>query len=285
MVKAQENIPEIQIWPNGAAESNCVTALEKTSNNVKAFGKTLNGIIENISEGSFSVYQADKTKNTGAAVLICPGGAYMVQASQSEGILFAKWCAENGITGIVLKYRLPNGHPEIPLKDAQEAIRIVRKHATEWNINPDKIGISGFSAGGHLASLLLTHFNDTSRADFGILFYPLTSLEGKSDALAGLRKILLGKDAENKAKIDYYSSEKQVQYNSPPTIIFQSDDDQIVIPENSILFYQALKQKSIPASLHIFPEGGHGWGFEKDFSYYDQLKRLILDWLGHQKII
>jgi acetyl esterase/lipase len=177
-----------------------------------------------------------------------------------------------------MKYRLPNGHHEIPLKDVQEAMRIIRTRASEWNINPGKIGISGFSAGGHLASTLLTHFDESSRPDFGILFYPVISF-GEINTHIGSRKNLLGLNEKNQELIDYYSNEKQIKENTPPTILLLSDDDKAVVPENSILFYRGLKEKKIPACMHVFPIGGHGWGFNKNFRYHEQMKNLILEWL------
>ncbi|MDL2251581.1 alpha/beta hydrolase [Odoribacter sp. OttesenSCG-928-J03] len=276
---------EIPVWPDGATESNGITAPESTIDGVPGFGRISNGIIANISEASFRIYPADSSKNTGLAILICPGGAYRIEAAEEEGNWMAEWLAENGITGIVLKYRLPNGHPEIPLKDTQEAMRIIRNNALVWGIAPNKIGICGFSAGGHLASTLLTHFDETSRPDFGILFYPRISLVGNSPGLINVRKTFLGKNAQNQEFIDYYSNNQQVKENTPPSILFVSDDDDVVPPENSLLFYQALREKSISASLHIFPEGGHGWGFHKDFRYHEQVKALVWEWLKTQRFI
>lgn len=274
---------EVRIWPEGAPESNGITAPEKIRNGVASFGRVSNGIIENISDASFRIFPANRTKNSGAAILICPGGAYKAEAAEEEGNWIAEWYAENGITGIVLKYRLPNGHPDIPLKDAREAMRIIRKNALAWDIQPDKIGVCGFSAGGHLASTLLTHFDVDSRPDFGILFYPRISLSGNATGLINVRKTFLGKDAENQSLIDYFSNDKQVKDNTPPVILLLSDDDGLVPPENSILFYQALRAKNIPSSLHIFPEGGHGWGFHSDFRYHKQVKALLWEWLKVQK--
>ncbi len=271
-ISAQKAI-EIQVWPNGAKESNGITANESVDPE---------GRISNIKEASFKIYPADKAKNTGMAILICPGGGYGIEAATHEGSDYAQWFAENGITGIVMKYRLPNGHHEIPLKDVQEAMKIIRSKAAEWSINPNKIGVSGFSAGGHLASTLLTHFDETSRPDFGVLFYPVITF-GEINTHIGSRKNLLGKDEKNNELIDYYSNEKQIKANTPPTLLILSDDDKAVVPENSISFYRGLKEKNIPASLYIFPVGGHGWGFKKDFAYHEQMKDLVLEWLQKQK--
>ncbi len=273
-LKAQQVI-EVPIWPEGAAVSNGITAEETTNES---------GHIRNITEASFKVYPADKEKNTGVAVLICPGGGYGMEAAGHEGSDFAQWYALNGITGIVMKYRLPNGHHEIPLGDVQEAMRIIRNKAAGWGIDPQKIGISGFSAGGHLASTLLTHFDEASRPNFGILFYPVISL-GEVNTHIDSRKNLLGTEVKDFRIVDYYSNEKQIKDNTPPALLLLSDDDRVVIPENSILFYQGLKAKKIPAGLYIFPEGGHGWGFNKNFRYHEQMKTLILDWLKQQQLM
>lgn len=200
-----------------------------------------------------------------------------MEAGRHEGSDFAEWFAANGITAILLKYRLPNRHHEIPLKDTQEAIRIIRKNAEEWGIHPQKIGIAGFSAGGHVASTLLTHFDEICRPDFGILFYPVISMNNITHT--GSRNNLIGNRPDS-TLADYYSNEKQVQKDTPPTLLLLSDDDQTVAPENSTLFYNALKTNHIPACMYIFPEGGHGWGFKKSFKYHDEMKKLILDWIN-----
>jgi acetyl esterase/lipase len=223
------------------------------------------------------IFPADKGQNTGVAVLICPGGGYVKEAVLHEGTQFASWFAANGITAAVLKYRLPNKHHDIPLKDAQEALRILRKDAAKWGINPQKIGISGFSAGGHLASTLLTHFDTTCRPDFGILFYPVISMK-EAVTHQGSRNNLIGNKYDEKL-IRLYSNEKHVQKNTPSTLLILSDDDPTVAPANSILFYNALKANKIPAAIYIFPEGKHGWGFNKTFKYHEEMKKLVLDWI------
>ncbi len=269
-ISAQEYM-EIQLWPNGPKESNGITEPEKED--TEADG----GRIHNISVASMKVYLADKNKNTGTAIIICPGGGYKIEAALHEGKMFAEWYATNGITAIILKYRLPNKHHQIPLKDAQEAMRIVRKNASEWGINPQKIGISGFSAGGHLASTLLTHFDESSKPNFGILFYPVISMR-PSVSHGGSRKNLMGEEY-NETLITEYSNDEQVTKDTPSTLLLLSDDDKTVPPLNSTLFYNALKKNNIPASMYIFPEGKHGWGFKSSFKYHEEMKQLVLDWL------
>lgn len=263
----------IPIWPEGVPESNGITQPE-TVNNER---------ISNVSIPSMTFYPAKKSANTGAVILICPGGGYVIEAAKHEGSDFANWLADNGISSFVLKYRLPNKHSYIPSKDAKQAIRIIRSRAGEFGIDPHKIGISGFSAGGHLASTVGTHFDSSCRPDFMILFYPVISMQ-ESLTHGGSRENLLG-TGYNKDSINYYSNELQVTKDTPPALIFLSDDDKTVIPQNSINFYQALKENGVPASLHIFPEGGHGWGFKKEFRYHEIFKTIYLDWLQEMKFI
>jgi acetyl esterase/lipase len=264
-VQSQEFV-EISIWPDGATEDNGLTAVETERE----------GNFYNVSTASMKIFSPDKSKNTGIAIIICPGGSYGMQAAQHEGTQFASWYASNGITGVVLKYRLPNKHHEIPLKDVREALRIIRKDAAQWGIDPQKIGISGFSAGGHLAATLLTHFDSSCRPDFGILFYPVISMKA-SITHHGSKENLIGKQ-DDEALVQLYSNEGQVKKDTPPTLLLLSDDDKVVVPENSTSFYQALKANNIPAAMYIFPTGGHGWGFKQTFKYHEDMKKLILDW-------
>lgn len=267
IVTYSQEFVEIPVWPGGAAESNGITEPETEKD----------GRISNISTASMKIFPADKSKNTGIAILICPGGGYRIEAADHEGCLFASWYAAQGITAVVLKYRLPNKHHAIPLKDAQEAMRILRKEAGKWGINLQKIGISGFSAGGHLASTLLTHFDESCRPDFGVLFYPVISMKD-SITHQGSRNNLIG-EKDNRDLLRLYSSEEQVKKDTPPTLLLLSDDDETIVPENSTLFYNALKANKIPATMYIFPEGKHGWGFNKTFKYHEEMKRLLLDWI------
>jgi acetyl esterase/lipase len=260
----------VKLWEGNPPTDNGITEPEKMDANYW---------ITNVSSPELTIYLPEKGKGNGKAVVICPGGGYAGLASHHEGTLVAQWLNQQGIAGIVLKYRLPNKHKEVPLNDAQQAIRYVREHAKEWQIQPDKIGIAGFSAGGHLAATASTHFTTegtSSRPDFSILFYPVITLDVTIHD--GMIKGFLG---DNYAKEDLYafSNEKQVNVNTPPAILLLSDDDRGVPPENSILYYQALKANGIKAALYIFPSGGHGWGFREDFAYYRQFTGLLAAWL------
>lgn len=273
LMAVSQNLKTIDIWPGGVPESNGITEKEIIENER----------ISNVSVPQMTMYAPVNGKNTGVAILVCPGGGYIRQAAGHEGSQFGKWLSENGITAFVLKYRLPNGHAFIPSKDASQAINIIRKNAAEWGINPSKIGISGFSAGGHLASTAGTIFTASTRPDFMILFYPVITMK-ESVTHAGSRENLLGKNY-SKDSLEYYSTENRVTANTPPALIFLSDDDKAVVPENSIAFYRALKSNGVKASMHIFPEGGHGWGYRETFRYHNVWKGLYMDWLKQIKIL
>ena len=235
--------------------------------------------LTNISKPTLTIFSPSKDKNNGMAVIICPGGGYAGLAFQHEGTEVAQWLNTLGITGVVLKYRMPNKHKEVPLDDAWQAIRYVRKNAKELGVNPGKVGIAGSSAGGHLASTVSTHYSYEgicTRPDFSILFYPVITAERATHG--GSRNNLLG-DNPSAADIHIFSNEKQVNNNTPPAILLLSDDDKTVLPQNSVDYYNALKNNNVPATMYIFPEGGHGWGMNKDFKYHDQMINLLEMWL------
>jgi len=260
-----------------------------------------NGIvrISKVQKPDMAVYLPSKSNATGQAVVICPGGGYSILAYDWEGTDVAKWLNSKGIAGIVLKYRLPGSKSNIvrhksPLLDAQRALRLTRYHAEEWNINPDKIGVMGFSAGGHLASTLGTHFDEvksgiedpvamaSSRPDFMILVYPVISFDPKFGHI-GSRNNLLGKNPDQEL-IDRFSNEKQVTADTPPTFLIHAGDDGGVPVENSLMFYKALQEHDVPAEMHIFPEGGHGFGLALENEHLHTWTDLCIDWMkGMQK--
>jgi acetyl esterase/lipase len=237
-----QNYMEQKVWLAGAPESNGIVAEEE----ITPTGQALNS-----KEAKVYIYFPEQKKSKMTAVLICPGGGYSRQAMNHEGHDVAKWLASKGIVGVVLKYRLPNGHSEIPLHDAQEAMRLIRRQSSEWGVDSSKVGVCGFSAGGHLASTLGTHYDRSSRPDF---------------------------------KVDQYSNEGKVTAGVPPTLLILSDDDKAVIPQNSIDFYSALKRVGVPASMYIFPVGGHGFGFNTWFQYHGQMKQLLELWLNSKMV-
>jgi acetyl esterase/lipase len=217
-------------------------------------------------------YPAKPGEGNGTAVVICPGGGYWGLAIQHEGAQIAEWFNSFGVTAFVLKYRLPDDaimkdKSVGPLQDAQEAIRLVRRHAKEWNINPDKIGIMGFSAGGHLASTASTHFNEkiyepsdntSARPDFSILIYPVISMDSVITHI-GSRNNLLGEHPSSD-QIIRFSNELQVTDQTPPAFLIHSLDDNVVPVQNSINYALALKKYAIPCELHLYEHGGHGYG-------------------------
>lgn len=233
-------------------------------------------------EALITVYHPDAGSNNGRAAVICPGGAYGMLAIDHEGKMIAEWLADNGITAVVLKYRLPHGNHEIPAADAREAIRHVRRNADAWGVDSHKVGIIGSSAGGHLASTVSTHLTDSlSRPDFTVLFYPVISAD-PAITHAGSINNLLGDLSDDEPMLRLYSNELHVTADTPPTMLLLSDDDTVVPPANSLRYYQALKDNGVAASMYIFPIGGHGWGFHPTFTFHPQVKTLILDWFNRR---
>lgn len=248
--------------------------------------------ISKVSVPEITVFQPAKSSGKNAAVIICPGGGYAILAYNLEGTTVAHILNDWGVTAIVLKYRLPSD--EImkdksigPVQDAQRAIQYVRENAKQLNVDPEKIGIMGFSAGGHLASTASTHFDKeyisnpnhiSLRPDFSILGYPVISM---MDTLthSGSRDNLLGKNP-SKEMITNFSNERQVTKDTPPTFLVLAGDDNGVNPENSIKYYEALLKNHVPAELHIYQNGGHGFGtriLEKNDNWMD----ILRIWMGH----
>lgn len=214
----------------------------------------------------------------GTAIVMCPGGGYTHQATGHEGHDMADWMNSQGITYVVLKYRLPHGDSSLPLADAEDAMRLVRKHAAEWGVDPKRVGIAGASAGGHLATTLATHYSSAeTRPDFQVLFYPVVSMEA-SKTHRGSRDNLLGKEA-TEDQVRNFSNELQVTSDTPKAFIMLSSDDKAVPPANSIDYYTALVANGIPVSLHAYPTGGHGWGFRDSFPYKRQWTGELEKWL------
>jgi len=227
--------------------------------------------VRNITQPTLTIYLPDKKIATGASVIICPGGGYGVECYHAEGTLIAEAFIKRGIAAFVLKYRLPSELIMIdksigPLQDAQQAIKTLRQRASEWQLDTAKIGIVGFSAGGHLASTAGTHFeksyipNDEKislRPNFMILVYPVISMK---DGLThrGSRESLLGTSPEAE-RIALFSNELQVRPNTPPTWLTHAGDDNVVTVENSILFYKELIRNHVPAEMHLYPSGNHGF--------------------------
>ena len=235
----------------------------------------------NTTKAVLYVYNADQAKATGQAVVICPGGGYAKLSMDQEGYLMAQWLAKNGIAAFVLEYRLPNAHKEVPLEDAVEAIRVVRKKAKKFNIDPSKVGIMGFSAGGHLAASASNIPAVKDRPNFSILFYPVVIANHYTSHVGSFRN-LLGKGF-NQADADDFSMEKLASENTPPTILLLSDDDTTVPAAGAAMYYAALRYHGVKAAMYVFPEGGHGWGNYDTFSYQKEWQHLLLRWLSELK--
>ena len=228
------------------------------------------------------VYLPNKKSATGQAVIICPGGGYSILAYDWEGTDIAKLFNAHGIAAFVLKYRLPDSlsstaPDQVPLLDAKQAMRIVRSRAGEWNINPNKIGIMGFSAGGHLASTLSTHFEEDTKPNFSILIYPVISMD-KNIAHMGSRNNLIGKHPAD-AMVKLYSNELQITPQTPPTFLVHATDDNGVPVENSLYYYQGLKKNGVAAEMHIYPTGGHGFGLALGKGALASWPSLMIAWL------
>ncbi len=228
--------------------------------------------IRKVTEPTLNFFLANNNDSKNAAVIICPGGGYSLLSHEKEGNKVAEWFNSIGVSAFVLKYRLPSDVIMIdkttgPLQDAQEAMRTLRRRAQEWNLDPTKIGVIGFSAGGHLASTLSTHYNDkvydskdtiSARPDFSILVYPVISME-EGITHKGSKENLLGENTSSEL-IEKYSNQKQVDSNTPKTFLVHATDDSAVPVENSINYYLALKKHKVPAEIHLYEDGGHGFG-------------------------
>ena len=267
----------IKLWDNATApHSNRLTGEDKDEGQER---------ISNTNVAELYIYEAEPAKATGQAVVICPGGGYRLLAMGHEGHQYAKWMAENGITTAVLKYRLPNNTPQVPMEDAAEALRYM-KDEYRGKAAIKQLGIMGFSAGGHLAASTavgsLKANGDTSaraalRPDFAVLFYPVIT-GNPSQTHKGSYDYLLGSDRTQELT-DRWSPELVAGKDAPQTLLILSSDDATVPPINSTKFYNALRELGIPASINILPSGGHGWGFRDSFKYKAIWQETMLQWL------
>lgn len=249
----------MEVWPNGAPNANG----------------------DDKDKAELTVYLPDAKKATGRAIVCCPGGGYSHLAMDHEGHQWATFFNNQGIALIVLKYRMPHGNYVVPISDAEQAMKIVRQNAAEWHIDPHNVGIMGFSAGGHLASTIATHSKGDAAPDFQILFYPVITMDlgfthkGSHDNLLGTnhdKKKLRKLEAE-------YSNDQQVNRTTPRAFLALSDDDKAVPAANGFGYYQQLYKHDVPASIHIYPSGGHGWGYRESFAYHYQMVFELKAWL------
>ncbi len=266
---------DLPLYPDGARGNNGITAPEVNEG----------GFIMNVSEPAISVYLPQPEKATGQVVIAFPGGGYMGVVWAHDGTGLSEWFNEQGIALVMLKYRMPNGHPEIPLGDALAAIELVRGNARDWGIDSGNVGVMGFSAGGHLAALASTLFTGAgNRPDFAVLIYPLISLSEELSHFS-VRDIFLG-EGYTAADAERYSAEKQVGRDTPPMFIAATARDGVVDPRSSTAMFDALQAMDIPSSLHIYPFGEHGWEFsapDSAFEYSEELKLSLSKWLKGYK--
>lgn len=246
---------------------------------------------------NLTVYAPPADQNTGCGLLVIPGGGYGSLAIGHEGDEIGHFFQKQGVTAFVLRYRIaPRYKHPAPLQDAQRALRTIRARATEWNVDPNRIGVMGFSAGGHLASTLATHFDPgqkdhadvieqaSCRPDFAILCYPVITLSDDNVTHKGSRKNLLGDNPDPKL-LEELSNDRKVTAETPPTFLFHTTEDVVVPPENSVLFYLALRRAGIPAELHIYETGRHGVGLATAFPAVKSWPDRMLDWLNLHQLL
>ena len=236
-------------------------------------------------KAELTVYLPEAKKATGRAVVCCPGGGYTHLAMDHEGHQWATFFNNQGIALIVLKYRMPHGNPQIPVSDAEQTMKTVRMNATEWHIDRNDVGIMGFSAGGHLASTIATRSKGEAAPNFQILFYPVITMD-LGYTYKGSHDNLLGTFAESKKeqkemrRLEFeYSNDLQVNRTTTRAFIALSDDDKAVPAANGLNYYQQLYKHDVPASIHVYPTGGHGWGYRESFAYHYQMIFELKGWL------
>lgn len=224
------------------------------------------------------VFLPDANRSAGRAVLIIPGGEYDKLNIENEGYGWIPFFKKMGITAVVLKYRLPNGNKNVPIADAERAMALLRANASQWNIKRNEIGVMGFSAGGHLASYLATHYQNETKPDFQILMYPvITMMDGFANKEA--RRNFLGESPKKKTS-RLYSNDMHVTRITPRALIMLSDDDPVVTPSNGVNYYNELYRHDVPASLYVFPAGGHGWGMDESFDHHIEMQLLLKAWFA-----
>ena len=246
---------EMNLWPQGAPNSNGDAA-----DSAKVW-----------------VYLPKKEAATGRAVVICPGGGYSHLAMSHEGHDWAPFFNNMGIAAVVLKYRMPHGNREVPVSDAEEAVRLVRRNAQSWGVDAQDVGIMGSSAGGHLASTIATQATGDAAPNFQILFYPVITMM-PDITHKGSHDNFLGPEAKKKDE-HKYSNDLQVSRVTPRAYIALSDDDHVVLPANGVNYYIELYRHDVPATLHVYPSGGHGWGNRDSFMFHNEMQLDLKAWL------
>lgn len=253
---ASERAIVVDLWPNGTPD--------KSTNPLDT--------------AKLYVYLPEVRQLTGRAIVICPGGAYSGLAMGHEGTDWVDFFNGQGIAVMVLKYRLPHGNHEIPVQDAMEAMRVVRRNAATWHVDPNQVGIMGSSAGGHLASVVATMGKADAMPNFQILFYPVITMD-PGFTHRGTHDNFLGKSPRKKMEQEY-STDRQVSRVTPRAFIALSDDDHSVLPANSVNYYLACYRHDVPATLHVYPKGGHGWGMKQSFPFHIEMLLDLKAWLS-----
>ena len=293
-INSNGQLAKIELYPEGVE---CLSVIKQ-----KIDFDESGRIYRKVANPQIWYYPSQKSKSVKdkAAVLIIPGGGYEALWIDKEGVDVAKWLNGLGISAFVLKHRIPywegkECRSDVALADAQRAMRIIRKNSKKWEINPKKIGVLGFSAGGHLASTLSTHHDQgirrsnleiekfASRPDFSILIYPVVTMK-QPYVHMGSRKSLIGKVPSNEI-VEYFSNEMQVKADTPPAILIHSDNDLGVLVENSVNYYLALRKHKIPAALHVWEDGGHGYGLAKGQGSVKDWPNICQNWMIQRKLI
>ncbi len=259
----------VVIWNNTTAPHSNYLSGEETLDAPNKIG--------NVTCAEMYIFAAEPSCATGQAVVICPGGGYSMVALRHEGLEIARMLAQKGITASVLKYRMPNANKEVPLEDALRAIELMRERSDKYGFSTDSVGIMGSSAGGHLAATASNLAPKGAAPDFTVLLYPVISSEADATH-SGSFKLLLGENATESQKREY-SMDRRVSESTPPTFIVLSDDDKTVPAKSSLYYYTALKEHGIPASMHIYPTGAHGWGMSESFRYASEWQSALIEWL------
>lgn len=223
------------------------------------------------------VYLPNDREATGRAVIICPGGGYNHLEIENEGYDWGEYFQNQGIAALVLKYRMPNGKPEVPVADAEQAMKLARMNAAAWKISRNEVGIMGFSAGGHLAATIATQSRGEAKPDFQILFYPVISMTEGFGHDESFHNFLGKRPSKHEQK--KYSADLNVSRVTPRAFIALSDDDNVVPPANGVNYYMELYKNDVPGSLHVYPGGGHGWGSKIGFRYNQEMMMDLKAWM------
>lgn len=256
---------DIDLWQKGLPNSNGIDKTQPYNDEARNFKPMVR------------VFVPEDSVKTDMAILVIPGGGYRVLSLGQEGYDWANVFNAQGITTVVLNYRMPMGVTEVPISDATEAMRLIREKAAEWGINPKKVGVLGSSAGGHLASTICTHNDSLTRPDFQILFYPVISMDKEITHLDS-HNCLIGEDASKEME-ELYSNQLQVTPQTPPCCLILADDDFLVSPRNAAEYYIALQKNKVKATMHVYPSGGHGFGCGQWFKYRNEMLQDLNGWL------